>query len=171
MAAATKKIRRRRTAGELAVEQTRDLAQAASMLSAAGMLAAGVESPGGCYLIAYVGDAVAGVVGIEARVDSALIRSLMVVDAMRRRGIGAALVSAARTAAHTRGARTVYAIAPDSDSARYFARFGFAPAALEEVLEALAGTFMADYLRQHPDELARLRPLSLDIANDGVIQR
>ncbi len=171
MGAATKKIRRRRAAGEIAVEQTRDLAQVVRMLTAAGMLADGVESPGGCYLMAYIGDEVAGVVGIEARVDAALIRSLVVVDAMRRRGIGAALVAAARTAAHTRGARTLYAIAPDDDSARYLARFGFAPAALEEGLEALAGTFMADYLRQHRDELARLRALSLDIANDGVIQR
>jgi GNAT superfamily N-acetyltransferase len=171
MAAATKKLRRRRAAGELAVEQTRDLAQAANMLSAAGMLAAGGESPGGCYLIAYVGDAAAGIVGIEARVDAALLRSLMVIDTMRRRGIGAALIAAARTAAHTRGARTLYAIAPDAASAGYFARFGFTPAVLEEVLEALAGTFIADYLRQHPDQSGRVRALSLDIANDGVIQR
>jgi N-acetylglutamate synthase-like GNAT family acetyltransferase len=96
---------------------------------------------------------------------------LTVVNAMRRRGIGAALISAARTAAHTRGARTLYAIASDGEAADYFARFGFAPAASEEMLRALAGTFMADYLRQHPDELARLRTLSLDISNDGVIQR
>jgi N-acetylglutamate synthase-like GNAT family acetyltransferase len=171
VAAAIKKIRRRRAAGELAVAQTRDLAQAAKMLSAAGMLAEGLESSGGCYLMAYVGAAVAGVVGIEVRVDAALIRSLMVVDGMRRRGVGAALVAAARTAAHTRGARTLYALASDSDSARYFARFGFAPAALEEVLEALAGTFMADYVRQHRDECTQLRTLSLDIANDGVIER
>jgi GNAT superfamily N-acetyltransferase len=171
MAAATKKIRRRRAAGELVVEQTRDLTQAASMLSAAGMLAGGIESPGGCYLMAYVGDAVAGMVGIEARVDAALIRSLIVVDTMRRRGIGAALLAAARTAAHTRGARTLYAIAPDDDSARSFTSFGFAPAALEEMLDALDGTFMADYLRQRPDESARVRTLSLDIANDGVIER
>jgi N-acetylglutamate synthase-like GNAT family acetyltransferase len=169
--AAIKKLRRRRAPGELAVEQTRDLAQAAQVLSAAGMWADGVESPGGCYLIAYVGDAVAGIVGIEVRVDAALIRSLLVLDTMRRRGVGTALIAAARTAAHTRGARMLYAIAPDADSTRYFARCGFAPAASEEMLQALAGTFMADYLRQHPDESAQMRTLSLDIANDGVIQR
>jgi N-acetylglutamate synthase-like GNAT family acetyltransferase len=171
LAVATKKIRRRRAAGELAVEQTRDLAQVARMLSAAGMLTAGVESSGGCYLMAYVGDEVAGVVGIEVRVDAALIRSLMVMDAMRRRGIGTALVTAARIAAHTRGARTLYAIAFDDHSARYFVRFGFAPAASEELLQALAGTFMADYLRQHPNETERLRAFSLDISSDGVIHR
>jgi len=181
------------------VEQTRDLAQAANMLSAAGMLAAGVESSGGCYLIAYAGDQAVGVVGVESRVDAALIRCLSVIESMRRRGAGAALISAARTAAHTRGARTLYAVAPlnasvpgdalasrdvtglgnaivsddmeSSDAERYLERFGFAPVAAEEMLKALFGTFMADYLRQHPAELARLRTLSLDISDDGVILR
>lgn len=171
MAVATKKIRRRRNAGELAVEQTRDLASVAGMLTAAGMLADGVDSPGGCYLMAYVGDEVAGVIGIEARVDAALIRSLMVVDAVRRRSIGAALIAAARTAAHTRGARTLYAIAPGEDAVSYLERFGFTPIASEKLIAALAGTFMVDYLRAHPDELARHRTLALDIANDGVIVR
>src|SRR5580700_2901431 len=99
------------------------------MLADAGMLAHGVEAPGGCYLMAYVGEVVAGVVGIEARVDAAVIRSLMVMESMRRRGIGAALVAAARKAAHTRGARTLYAISAHGDGASYFARFGFAPVA------------------------------------------
>ena len=71
---------------------------------------------------------------------------------MRRREIGAALISAARTAAHTRGARTLYAIASDGAAADYFARFGFAPAASGEMLRTLAGTFMADYLRKNPDD-------------------
>lgn len=171
MTVATKKIRRRRTVGELAVEQTRDFAQVVRMLSAAAMPIDGVESPGGCYLMAYVGDDVVGVVGIEARVDAALIRSLMVTEAMRRRGIGAALLNAARTAAHTRGARTLYVIAPDEDLTQYFSRLGFAPVASEELLRALAGSFTADRLRQHPDEVRRSRTLSLDISNDGVIQR
>lgn len=135
------------------------------------MFAEGVESPGGCYLIAYIGDEVAGVVGIEARVDAALIRSLLVIEHMRRRGIGAALISAARTAAHTRGARSLYALAPRDDSAHYLERFGFAPAPWQEMLEALTGTFMADYLRRHPDALARIRTLSVDLSQDGVILR
>lgn len=171
MAAATKKIRRRRTAGELAVTQTRDLASVARMLSAAGMMTGGVESPGACYLTAHVGDEAAGVIGIEVRVDAALIRSLLVVEPMRRRGIGAALVEAARTAAHTRGARTLYAIAPTGVAIDYFARFGFMRVAADQMLAALAGTFTADHLRQHPHDLARLCTWSLDISRDGVIER
>ncbi len=171
MPAVTRKIRRRRAPGELVVEQTRDLSLVAQTLTAAGMLAAGLDAPGGCYLTAHVGDRLAGVIGIEARVDAALIRSLMVVETDRRRRIGEALVAAARTAAHTRGARTLYALAHDSAAARYFERFGFASATSERLIAALAGAFMVDYLRQRPDELARCQVLSLDIANDGVILR
>lgn len=171
MTVAARKIRRRRAAGELAVEQTRDLARVASMLSAAGMAADGIESPGGCYLMAYVGDDVAGVVGIEARVDAALMRSLLVIEPLRRRGIGAALISAARTAAHTRGARRLYTLAPGDGAVRYLARFGFEPAAPQEMFDALGGTFMADYLRAHPGDLAPNQILSLDISNDGIIPR
>lgn len=139
------------------------------MLSAAGMISEGVKRPGGCYLMAYLGDMAIGVVGIEVRVDAALIRSLTVAEAMRGRGIGAALVAAARLAAHTRGARTLYAVVPEGEAAGYFRRFGFAPVSLEQALGALAGTF-AEHLRQRPAE-SELRALALDIANDGVINR
>jgi N-acetylglutamate synthase-like GNAT family acetyltransferase len=122
-------------------------------------------------------------------VDAALLRSLMVIEPMRRRGIGAALVAAARTAAHTRGTRTLYAIAlkrlapagaPAADAsmrvaefatAGYFERFGFVPETTENLIAALAGTFVVDYLRARPDQLARCEVLSLDISNDGVIVR
>src|SRR5580692_3070009 len=114
------------------------------------MLADGVDAPGGCYLTAHVGDRLAGVIGIEARVDAALIRSLMVAESDRRRGIGAALIAAARTAAHTRGARTLYAIAADEETSEYFARFGFATTDIKDLLKALAGTVMVEYLSERP---------------------
>ncbi len=190
MPAATRKIHRRHAPGVLVVEQSRDLALVKRMLSAAGMFAEGVEAPGSCFLLAYVGSDVGGIIGIEARVDAALLRSLMVVDSMRRRGLGAALIAAARSAAHTRGARTLYAIAPTADAplpvtraacadaiptapdaARYLERFGFAPAPPANLIAALGGTFLVDYLRERPDDLARHRIMSLDISNDGVILR
>lgn len=168
--AAAKKIARR-APGVVSVEQTRDLSQVEKILAAAGMLADGVQAPGGCYLLAFIGDDVVGVIGIEARVDAALLRSLMVAGPLRRHGIGAALVAAARNAAHTRGARTLYALASDPYTARYLGRFGFTPASPANLIAALAGTYVADYLHDHPDELARHRAMSLDISNDGVILR
>ena len=171
MAIATKKIRRRRNVDELTVEQTHDLPIVANLLAAAGRFAEGIEAPGGCYLLARVGSAVAGVIGIEARVDAALLRSLSVAEPVRGRAIGATLIAAARAPAHTRGARTLYALAPDAHASRYLERFGFAPSAMETLLAALAGTFVVEYLRTRPDELARYRALALDIARDGVIMR
>ena len=112
---------------------------------------------------------IVGVVGVETIVDAAVIRSLAVVEAMRRRGIGAALVNAARKAAHTRGARRLYALGRRGEE--YLLRFGFERIAGTEMIDDLAGTFTADYLRAHPGELARMDPLRLDISRDGVIER
>jgi len=171
VAVATKKIRRRRDTDELAIEQTRDVHTVKSMLADAGRFAEGIEAPGACYLLARVGPAVAGVIGIEARVDAALLRSLFVTAPMRGRAIGATLIAAARTAAHTRGARTLYVLAPDTDAARYLERFGFAPSTLDTLMDALAGTFVVEYVRARLDERTRYQPLALDIAHDGLIMR
>ncbi|MGH7933666.1 MAG: GNAT family N-acetyltransferase [Candidatus Binataceae bacterium] len=163
-------IRRRRIEGELAVEQTRDLARAAALIAAQGMTIEGLEWPAGCYLMAWLGSEPAGVVGVEAIVDAALMRSLVVVKPLRARGIGAALVAAARIAAHTRGARRLYALTC-GNAGDYLKRFGFTTAAIEEVIDSLTGTFTVDYLRARPGDLIRRSPLCLDISRDGLIER
>lgn len=136
---------------------------------AGGIIAAGLDAPGACWIAASLGGAISGVVGVETIVDAAVIRSLAVAEAMRRRGIGAALVNAARKAAHTRGARRLYALGRRGED--YLLRFGFERIASMEMIDDLAGTFTADYLRAHPGELARMDPLRLDISRDGVIDR
>src|SRR5271168_5636525 len=97
---------RKHRAGELVVEQTRDLAIVRAMLERGGMTTAGIEWPAACYIVAYLGDDAVGVIGVEPKIDAALIRSLYVNESMRRRGIGGALLAAARKAAHTHGARS-----------------------------------------------------------------
>jgi GNAT superfamily N-acetyltransferase len=173
---ATQKVaaRRRRAAGELYIAQTADLAAAAGAVladagEAAGIITGGLDAPGACWIAASIGNAISGVVGVETIVDAAVIRSLAVAEAMRRRGIGAALVNAARKAAHTRGARRLYALGRRGED--YLLRFGFERIAGTEMIDDLAGTFTADYLRAHPGELARMDPLRLDISRDGVIER
>jgi len=139
---------------------------------AAGIIAGGFAAPGACWIAASIGDAasgVVGIVGVETIVDAAVIRSLAVAQAMRRRGIGAALVSAARKAAHTRGARRLYALGRRGEE--YLLRFGFERVVAAEMIDDLAGTFTADYLRAHQDKLARMDPIRLDISRDGVIER
>ena len=99
---------RKHRAGELVIEQTRNLGLVRDMLARAGMITDGIEWPAACYIVAYVGDEAVGVVGVESKIDAALIRSLYVNQSSRRRGIGGALLAAARKAAHTRGARHLY---------------------------------------------------------------
>jgi predicted N-acetyltransferase YhbS len=169
MCPALKKIRRRK-AGELAIEQTRDYALVASMLKDAAMTAAGVASPGACFLLAYIGDTPVGVIGVETRVDAALIRSFTVTAPMRGGGVGAALIGAARTAAHTRGARRLFALVR-AGAENYLERFGFEPVAAADLLDTMAGAFMADYVRARPVELAGYHALCVDISHDGVIVR
>jgi len=163
-------IRRRRVEGELVVEQTRDLGGVAAMLTAAGMMTEGITWPAGCYLMAYLGREPVGVVGIETKVDAALMRSLVVIEPMRRRGVGKALVEAARAAAHTRGARRLYCLA-DGAANDYLKRFGFKPASIGEVQTALSGTFIVDNLRTRPDKTSQCRALCLEISHDGVVIR
>lgn len=139
------------------------------MLSAAGMILAGIEWPSACFLVAWFGHEAAGVVGVETRVNAALVRSLLVVEAMRRRGIGAALLAAARKAAHTRGAKTLYAFS--TGAGEFFRRFGFEPAPVDELVAALNGAPQVEYYVARPEELAREAAWKLDISRDGVIVR
>ena len=160
---------RKHRAGELVIEQTRDLGLVRGMLERGGMMTEGIEWPAACYIVAYVGDEAVGVIGVEPKIDAALIRSLCVNEAMRRRGIGSALVAAARKAAHTRGARHLYLFGRDARG--FFSRLGFEQAQTADILTALAGAPMVEFYRTRPEELAREAAYHLDISGDGLIER
>jgi N-acetylglutamate synthase-like GNAT family acetyltransferase len=160
---------RKKRKGKLIIEQTRDLEVVRAMLSGAGMITDGLEWPPACYLVAYFGTEPVGVVGVEPSLDAALVRSLYVVEAMRGRGIGAELVAAARKAAHTRGARSLYLFSTDVGD--FFKGLGFVNVPVAQVDAALGSVPLVKYHRAHPEELAREVALSLDISQDGVILR
>jgi amino-acid N-acetyltransferase len=160
---------RKHRAGELVIEQTRDFAVVRATLTRGGLMTDGIEWPAACYLVAYFGDDAVGVVGVEPKIDAALIRSLYVDESMRRRGIGAALLAAARKAAHTRGARHLYCFG--ADAGQLFERQGFTMVPVAEVVAALPGVPEVEFFRARPDELAREVAYHLDISGDGVIER
>ncbi|MHB8383913.1 MAG: GNAT family N-acetyltransferase [Candidatus Binataceae bacterium] len=161
---------RRHRPGELTIEQTRDIAAVRAFLEAGGMITDGVDWPAACYLIAYFGDAPAGVIGVEPKIDAALIRSLHVIEAMRRQGIAAKLIADARKAAHTRGARTLYLFAYP-ELREFFERFGFSEVSSGRLMNNLRGAPEVEYYRAHPEELARECAMALDISADGLIAR
>ena len=160
---------RKHRAGELVIEQTRDFAVVRAMLTRGGLMTDGIEWPAACYLIAYFGDEAVGVVGVEPKIDAALIRSVYVDESMRRRGIGAALVAAARKAAHTRGARHLYCFS--AEAGQLFERQGFTMVPIADVIAALPGVPEVEFFRARPEELAREVAYHLDISGDGVIER
>jgi amino-acid N-acetyltransferase len=166
-----KKAYQRRAADEFGIEQTRDPAVVRSILEAAGLIAEGVESPSSCYLIAYCGNEPIGTAGIESRIDAAILRSLAVAESMRGRGIGEALIKAARVAAHTRGARILYVLTKEPLTG-WFTRLGFVMVPMSKLRSALSGTFLLNYLvANYPEGLEEMTAMALDIANDGVIER
>jgi N-acetylglutamate synthase-like GNAT family acetyltransferase len=160
---------RKHRAGELVIEQTRDFTIVRAMLARGGLMTEGIEWPAACYLVAYIGDDPVGVIGIEPKIDAALIRSLYVDESMRRRGIGASLIAAARKAAHTRGARHLYLFSTEAGG--FFERHSFMPVAVDNVIAAIPGVPQVEYYRARPEELAREVAYHLDISRDGVIER
>src|SRR6266481_2039204 len=160
---------RKHRAGELVIEQTRDFAVVRAMLARGGLMTDGIEWPAACYLLAYFGDDAVGVVGVEPKIDAALIRSLYVDESMLRRGIGAALIAAARKAAHTRGARHLYCFS--AEAGRLFERHEFRMVPVGDVIGALPGVPEVEFFLARPDALAREVAYHLDISADGVIER
>ena len=160
---------RKHRAGELVIEQTRNLAIVREMLTRAGVMIEGIEWPAACYIVAYIGDEAVGVIGVESKIDAALIRSLYVNESVRRRGIGAALLAAARKAAHTRGARHLYLFSTDAGA--FFERHGFTMVPVADVVAALPGVPQVEHYRARPEELAGEVAYHLDISRDGVIDR
>jgi GNAT superfamily N-acetyltransferase len=155
-----KKIRRKRSAGEITVEQSSDFSLPAELFKLAGFNCPGSES--GCFfLIGYCGVEPAGIAALQSEVDIAVIRCLLVLEPFRGRGLGAALVRAARIAANTRGARTLYARVPIS-AADYVARFGF------KRVQALPGATAAFDAVSEPAEPSTF---AVDISGDGLIER
>lgn len=165
-----RKVRRHREAGALMIEQTRDVGQVAALLERAGMPAGGVDHRGNCLLLACVGNDPVGAAVLETRIDIAFLRALVVSASTRRRGIGTALLAAARTAVHTRGARRLYALA-SPDAGAFLERNGFAPTAVAPALAALAGTFVTDYLGALPAPTTDCAAWLLDISRDGLVIR
>jgi GNAT superfamily N-acetyltransferase len=165
-----KKIRRQRAGGEIGVEQTHDPVAAGSILGQAGIAAPATIGAGQCFLMAFVGREPVGIIIVETNIDTAVMHSLFVLEPMRRRGAGAALVRAARAAAHARGARVLYAFAPEKIG-DYLRRYGFSAMVPDGDLDQRLANSVDRLDGVTVTAAPRCLTFSLDISRDGIIER
>ncbi len=137
-----------------------DLAAVRTLLAAAHLPLDGLEEQfGAAYAVAECAGAVVGAEGIETYGDAGLLRSAVVNDRWRGKGVGDALTRDRLAWARARGLREVYLLT--TTAANYFPRHGFirvdratAPAALQqsrEFAEACPATAVAMRLVLTPD--------------------
>ena len=79
-----------------------------------------------------------GVVGVERYGNEALLRSLAVSPAARKRGLGAKLVAAVELLARARRYRRVVLLTTDAQA--YFSRLGYQPVERQTLSKALAAS-------------------------------
>jgi len=90
------------------------------------------------FLVGRDGAELVGCVGLELYGSAALLRSLAVVPARQRGGVGQALYQAALALARAQGVTALYLLTTTAE--RYFARRGFQPIAREQVPAAVRGS-------------------------------
>jgi amino-acid N-acetyltransferase len=103
------------------------------LLAGAGLPAMGVSRTLDDFLVAERDGLIVGAVGLERYGPDALLRSAVVLPALRGSGVGGALVAGMLATAVARGVRGVYLLTTTAE--RYFPRFGFEPVDRAEVPE------------------------------------
>jgi amino-acid N-acetyltransferase len=100
-----------------------DYAAVAGLLATAGLPTAGLPPSLADFVVASAGDGLVGAVGLEVYGPAALLRSAVVADHARGRGLGAALMGRLLEHARARGVRQVYLLTTTAED--WFPRFGF----------------------------------------------
>ena len=122
------------------------------------MMTDGIEWPAACNIVAYFGDDAVGVVGVEPKIDAALIRSLYVDESMRRARNRYCTDRGGAQGRATRGARHLYLFT--TDAGEFSTRCGFEPADVGGVMSVLAGAPQVEHYRARPEEFAVRRLIS-----------
>jgi amino-acid N-acetyltransferase len=100
-------------------------------------------------------------IGLEVYPPSALLRSIVVGDSLRGRGLGDMLAKKAISEARSRGVQTVYLFT--ADRASFFARHGFTSCTMDEFDEAARKSSQYQALRERPDIAAVLTAMRLTL--------
>jgi N-acetylglutamate synthase-like GNAT family acetyltransferase len=114
---------------------TLDLAAWKALLAGEKMRTEDLGAPAGFWLVAHESGQLVGGAGLEFGTDSALLRSLVVAAALRRHGLGQALVEACAEEARKRGCTWLYAIS--TEAPKFLLASGFRETTPDEVEAAL----------------------------------
>jgi N-acetylglutamate synthase-like GNAT family acetyltransferase len=107
-------------------------------LAKAGLPTDDVDATGPLFWRFEIGDMPVGFAGLEVHGDVGLLRSVVTLPPLRRRGIGRAMVEVVETDAVARAIHRLYLLT--IDSAAFFAALGYAPCRRDEVPPRLAAT-------------------------------
>jgi amino-acid N-acetyltransferase len=97
-----------------------------------------IAAPGRLFWRFEREDMLVGFGGLEIHGRDALLRSVVTLPPLRRRGIGAAIVAALETEALVAGSRTVWLLT--TTAAPFFARLGYAVAERDKVPKSMRET-------------------------------
>ena len=115
-----------------------DLPDVERLLAASGLPLEGVKEALATFVVAYAGDDLVGVAGLEVCCDNALLRSVAVAPEWRSRRLGRALVMRVVADAEARGIRALYLLTTTAE--QYFPSFGFERIARDEVPDDVRAT-------------------------------
>lgn len=90
------------------------------------------------FLVAAIGERLAGIVGLERFGRTGLLRSLVVDPGMRSAGLGRVLVAALESKARAAGIVELWLLTIDADA--YFARLGYVTESREKAPDSIRGT-------------------------------
>ena len=130
-----------------------DLAAISQVLKQSDLLALDALAPGTRYWIAEDGEGHAlGCAGMEFGNAAVLLRSVAVLPAFRKRGLGEQLMNCALVSAASQGYRRVYLFSMRSGG--YWQRLGFYKVDPQEVVRALPDCFQVKRFESMPGKLA-----------------
>ncbi len=120
---------------QLATESADQLAEVRQLLSACELPTADISL---LLFGAYSAGKLVGVIGLEVYGTDALLRSLAVVPALRRQGLGKAMVTYAETYAASIGVESLYLLTTTADA--FLANLGYSPASREDAPQSIQAT-------------------------------
>lgn len=139
-------LRTNRSKIEVRIAAAADVEALTPRLRDAGLMWQDIEPGRSTFFVAD-----GGCVGVEVAGRAALLRSLLVEEARRGKGIARALVAAAESFARSCGATRMFLFSTEAGA--YFERLGYVRVAVEETIDSLPTSPQVRFYVAHPDWL------------------